>query len=58
MSKQVTRIDGELVTTELKTKNSVRKGALSQQVVDNLLQEHEQHMDNPILFPSPRTGGY
>lgn len=23
-----------------------------------LEQEHEQHPDNPILFPSPRTGGY
>ena len=22
------------------------------------MQEHEQHPDNPILFPSPRTGGY
>ena len=23
-----------------------------------LVREHEQHLDNPILFPSPRTGGY
>ena len=44
--------------TEPKTKNSVRKVALSQQAVDLLVQEHEQHPDNPILFPSPRTGGY
>ena len=34
VSKQVTRIDGELVVTEPKTKNSVRKVALSQQAVD------------------------
>ena len=34
VSKQVTRIDGELVITEPKTKNSVRKVALSQQAVD------------------------
>ena len=33
VSKQVTRIDGELVVTEPKTKNSVRKVALSQQAV-------------------------
>ena len=58
VSKQVTRIDGELVVTEPKTKNSVRKVALSQQAVDILVREHEQHPDNPILFPSPRTGGY
>ena len=58
VSKQVTRIDGELVVTEPKTKNSVRKVALSQQAVALLVQEHEQHPDSPILFPSPRTGGY
>ena len=58
VSKQVTRIDGELVVTEPKTKNSIRRVALSQQAVDILAREHEQHPDNPILFPSPRTGGY
>ena len=44
--------------TEPKTKNSVRKVALSQQAVTLLVQEHEQHPDSPILFPSPRTGDY
>lgn len=58
VSKQVVRMDGELVVTELKIRNSVRKVALSQQAVDLLVQEHELHPDNPILFPSPRTGGY
>ena len=58
VNKQVTRMEGELNVTEPKTKNSVRKVALSQQAVDLLVQEHEQHPDNPILFPSPRTGGY
>ena len=53
VSKQVTRIDGELVVTEPKTKNSVRKVALSQQAVALLVQEHEQHPDSPLLFPSP-----
>ena len=51
-------MEGELDVTEPKTKNSVRKVALSQQAVNLLVQEHEQHPDNPILFPSPRTGGY
>lgn len=58
VNKQVTRMEGELDVTEPKTKNSVRKVALSQQAVDLLVQEHKQHPDNPILFPSPRTGGY
>lgn len=58
VSKQVTRVDRKLVVTEPKTKNSIRKVALSQQAVKLLIQEHEQHPDNPILFPSPRTGGY
>lgn len=51
-------MESELDVTEPKTKNSVRKVALHQQAVDLLVQEHEQHPDNPILFPSPRTGGY
>ena len=29
-----------------------------EKAVDMLVREHEQHPDNPILFPSPRTGGY
>ena len=40
VSKQVTRIDGELVVTEPKTKNSIRRVALSQQAVDILVREH------------------
>lgn len=58
VNKQVTRMEGELDVTEPKTKNSVRKVALSQQAVDLLVQEHKLHPDNPILFPSPQTGGY
>lgn len=58
ISKQVVRMDGELVVTEPKTRNSIRKVALSQQAVELLIHEHEQHPDNPIMFPSPRTGNY
>lgn len=58
VSKQVTRIDGELVATEPKTRNSIRRVVLSRQAVELLVREHEQHPDNPLLFPSPRTGGY
>ena len=58
VGKQVTRSDGELVVTEPKTKNSVRKVAIPKQTMELLVREHDQHPDNPILFPSPRTGGY
>ena len=59
VSKQVTRIDGELVITEPKTKNSVRKVALSQQAVALLVQEHEQHPDSPSCSrrPAPAATG-
>ena len=39
VNKQVTRMEGELDVTEPKTKNSVRKVALSPQAVDLLVQE-------------------
>ena len=58
VSKQVVRIDGELVVTEPKTPNSVRKVALPQHTIDLLIAEHAKHPDTPILFPSPRTGSY
>ena len=54
----MTRSDGELVVTEPKMKNSVRRVTVSKQTIELLVREHEQHPDNPILFPSPRTGGY
>ena len=48
VNKQVTRMEGELDVTEPKTKNSVRKVALSQQAVDLLVQEHEQPHPVPV----------
>lgn len=58
VSKQVVRVNGDLEVTEPKTQNSIRKVALPQQTVDLLIQEHEKHPDNPLMFPSPRTGTY
>lgn len=49
---------GELVITEPKTKNSVRRVALYQKVVNILVRENKQHPDSPILFPLPCIGGY
>ena len=40
-----------------KTETSVRQISVSQQVIDLLKQEHEKHLDNPIMFPSPVNGG-
>ncbi len=57
VSKQVNRIKGELVVSTPKTANSVRKVAIPQQAVELLKAEHDKHPDNPLMFPSWRTGG-
>ena len=56
VTKQVNRINGELVVSPPKTRNSVRTLALPQQAVDLLIAEHKRHPRNPYLFPSPKTG--
>ena len=56
VTKQVNRINGELVVSPPKTRNSVRTMALPQQAVDLLIAEHKKHPTNPYLFPSPKTG--
>ena len=56
ITKRVNRIDGELVVSPPKTRNSVRTLALPQQAVDLLIAEHKKHPRNPYLFPSPKTG--
>ena len=56
VTKQVNRINGELVVSPPKTRNSVRTLALPQQAVDLLVVEHKKHPRNPYLFPSPKTG--
>lgn len=56
-SKQLGRLNGELVVSTPKTPNSIRTVVIPQQAVDLLVAEHEKHPDSPYLFPSPRTGG-
>ena len=56
VTKQVNRINGELVVSPPKTRNSVRTLGLPQQAVDLLIAEHKKHPRNPYLFPSPKTG--
>ena len=56
ITKQVNRINGELVVSPPKTRNSVRTLALPQQAVDLLIAEHQKHSRNLYLFPSPKTG--
>ena len=56
VTKQVNRINGELVVSQPKTQNSVRTLAIPQQAVDLLVEEHKKHPGNPYLFPSPKTG--
>ena len=56
VTKQVNRINGELVVSQPKTQNSVRTLAIPQQAVDLLVEEHKKHPGNPYMFPSPKTG--
>ena len=56
VSKQVNRINGELVVSQPKTPNSVRKLAIPQRAVELLVEEHAKHPHSPHLFVSPKTG--
>lgn len=58
VSKQAVRVKGGGVkVSSPKTSTSVRVEPIPQEAVDMLVREHEQHPDNPYLFPSPVTGG-
>lgn len=57
VTKSVSRIRGVLKVSGLKTQNSVRTIVLPQHTVELLKQGHDQHHDNPYMFPSPVTGG-
>ncbi len=57
VTKQVYRINGELVVNKPKTHNSVRTLAIPQKAVSLLIEEHMKHPGNPYMFPSPKTGG-
>lgn len=48
--------NGELTLSRPKTETSVRQVSIPQEAVDLLIQEHEKHLDNPYMFPSPATG--
>ena len=56
VTKQVNRINGELVVSQPKTHNSIRTLSIPQQAVNLLEAEHEKHPDNPYMFPSPKIG--
>ena len=50
------RINGQLMVSPPKTRNSIRTLAIPQQAVDLLIAEHKNYPRNPYLFPSPKTG--
>ena len=56
VSKQVNRLNGELVVSQPKTPNSIRKLAIPQRAVELLVEEHAKHPHSPHLFVSPKTG--
>ena len=47
---------GELVVSQPKTPNSIRKLAIPQRAVELLVEEHDKHPHSPYLFVSPKTG--
>ena len=51
VTKQVNRINGKLVVSPPKTRNSIRTLAIPQQAVNLLIAEHKKHPRNPYLFP-------
>ena len=56
ITKQVNRINGELVVSQPKTPNSIRRLAIPQRAVELLVEEHAKHPHSPYLFVSPKTG--
>ena len=56
VSKQVNRLNGELMVSQPKTPNSIRKLAIPQRAVELLVEEHAKHPHSPHLFVSPKTG--
>lgn len=56
VTKQVNRINGELVVSQPKTANSIRTLAIPRQAVELLIEEHKKHPHSPYMFPSPKTG--
>ena len=56
VSKQVNRLNGELMVSQPKTPNSIRKLAIPQWAVELLVEEHAKHPHSPHLFVSPKTG--
>lgn len=56
VSKQVNRLNGELMVSQPKTPNSIRKLAIPQRAVELLVEEHSKHPHSPYLFVSPKTG--
>ena len=47
---------GELLVSQPKTPNSIRKLAIPQRAVELLVEEHAKHPHSPHLFVSPKTG--
>lgn len=54
VTKSVLRINGELLVTEPKTSNGIRKVYVPESTIKWLIFEHEQHPNSKYLFPSPK----
>ncbi len=56
VNKAVSKIKGGVEIREPKTENAVRTIAISEQMLAILHEEKAKHPQNPLLFPSPKTG--
>ena len=56
VTKTVNRMNGALKAQPPKTPKFICTVAIPAQAIAILVQEHEEHPDNPYLFPSPKTG--
>ena len=56
ITKQMSRVYGELKVCPPKTANGVRTLAITDGAVELLVEEYEKHPTNPYMSPSPRTG--
>mgnify|MGYP002225020394 CR=1 FL=1 len=56
VSKQVNRLNGELVVSQPKTPNSIRKLAIPQRAVELLVEEHKKHPGKSLHVPVAQDG--
>lgn len=57
ITKGVSRTSDGLEVSTPKTRNSIRTITITPEAVELLVEEHNKHPNNELMFPSPKTGG-